>query len=118
MLKNWPILYNFVHLIENLRIRNALITNGFLHQRRKKIIFHKARMIKKKKNHFHTGARYYVLLEIMKQDEDVKVRCGFQSRENIGSRKQSHTAYKVWLPFPLTNCHRRAAASPVAEFYK
>ena len=49
---------------------------------------------------------------------DVKVQCGFQSRENINSRKQSHTAYKVWWTFPVMDCHRRAAASHVAEFYK
>ena len=54
----------------------------------------------------------------MKQDADVKVQCGFQSRENLSSREQGHTAYKVWLTFPLMDCHGRAAASPVAEFYK
>lgn len=54
----------------------------------------------------------------MKQDAGVKIQCGFQSRENISSRKQGHTAYKVWLTFHLMDCHRRAAASPVAEFNK
>lgn len=54
----------------------------------------------------------------MKEDADVKFQCGFQSWENLGSRKQGHTAYKVWLILPLMACHGRAAASPVAEFYK
>ena len=68
--------------------------------------------------HLHTQARHYILLEIMKQDADVEVQRGFQSRENISSRKESHTAHKVWWTLPLMDCHRRAEASAVAEFYK
>lgn len=60
-----------------------------------KKFFHKARMTIRK-THTHTQARHYILLEIMKQEADVEVQRGFQSRENISSRKQSHTAHKVW----------------------
>ena len=86
-----------------------------------KKFFHKVRMtIKKKHTHtyLHTQARHYILLEIMKQEADVEVQHGFQSRENISSKKQSHTAHKVWWTLPLMDCHRRAEASAVAEFYK
>lgn len=86
-----------------------------------KKFFHKVRMTIKKKNthtYLHTQARHYILLEIMKQEADVEVQRGFQSRENISSRKQSHTAHKVWWTLPLMDCHRRAEASTVAEFYK
>ena len=54
----------------------------------------------------------------MKQEADVEVQHGFQSRENISSRKQSPTAHKVWWTLPLMDCHRRAEATAVAEFYK
>ena len=86
-----------------------------------KKFFHKVRMtIKKKHTHtyLHTQARYYILLEIMKQEADVEVQHVFQSRENISSKKQCHTSHKFWWTLPLMDCHRRAEASAVAEFYK
>ena len=84
-----------------------------------KKFFHKARMTIKKTHthtHTHTQARRYILLEIMKQDADVEVQHGFQSRENISSRKQSHTAHRVWWTLPLMDCHRRADASAGLNF--
>ena len=86
-----------------------------------KKFFHKVRMTIKKTHthtHLHTQARHYILLEIMKQEADVEVQHGFQSRENISYKKQSHTDHKVWWTLPLMDCHRRAEASAVAEFYK
>lgn len=91
--------------------------NGFLYQGMKEIIFNKAGVIPKE-THFHTQVRHYSLLEIMKQDADAKVQCGFWPRENISSRKPGYMAYKVRLTFPLMDSHPRAAASPKAEFYK
>lgn len=100
--------------IENLRIRiiirirTIIIINEFFYQRRKKLSFIKLEWWKKK-NHFHTHATHYVLLEIMKQDADVKVWCGFQSRENVGSRKESHTVYSL-VDFPFDGLSQKGSS--------
>lgn len=54
----------------------------------------------------------------MKKHTNLLVPYISQLRQNAGSQKHSYTARKVWLPFPLMGCQRRAAARPVAEFYK